>query len=490
MTEERTIARRKARDILVLAMAAAALFCFKIPILLNDPFFIGDSGIRMANAGRIIITVGGRTWLPLLQSHIHAFYKLGLPYWAFKFIPAFYFLLAVAFLGLLIHRILDEKPAGLLFALFAMTCFSYNHGVAWFSVNLYQEIIEACFFYLLLLLGMLDLRKRLSLLVIGGLALLTRDTFCVYLLVLSIINFRKIASDKRYLASFAFLWSVLALWSLATPIRSLLVNGRWPKFPYEWPIMVSRLYEVNHLRVLKSILISMQRSRVEYMILGLVAALSIIVLYHAVKKTRAFAWDGFDRQFAVLSLSSLAVIYGLFLYFDPMQGQASHGNPRLCLPLVWNLFIWAGIIFKKARACPWPLRIGSRGAVVIGLMASCLLYSGVAEHLFAANSSETTAFFGTIERFGRERAGRGENTAACMIMPDDDKYNDLFLGPTLYMERRQLTEDSVFFQLNPCTGCDIVVTRGKFQFVDIGFSRFANGMVRGVPFAAYRNKSR
>jgi hypothetical protein len=321
---------QKRSAISYLVIAALALLFVKVNILLNNPFFVGDSGVRMDGAGKIIVQVENRPWLPFLQMHIWSFYKLGMPYWAFKFIPAFYFFIAVLMLGLLTYRMLGENRHGLIFSLFLMLCFSCHRSIAFLSVNLYQEILEIAFLYLLLYLGMLDLKKRYFLLAIGSIALLTRDSFGIYLLVLSFLNLRKIISDKKYFFSFTFLWTIPVCWHGAMLFRRLLASGRWPRWPLEWPLMINRLPgALNHVRTLRSLVSSLASNRILLFTAGLMVVFVSMALYSIVKRRKGICFGDSQRKFMIFSVSSLAVMYALVLIFDPMQ--YSYGNPRLSI---------------------------------------------------------------------------------------------------------------------------------------------------------------
>lgn len=84
---------------LLLLTLALVLFVVRAQVAVNDPFFSGDAAFRMNHANRPIVRMANRPWLPYLQTHIWAFYHLGLPAYAFHLIPCFYFLLAVSALG-------------------------------------------------------------------------------------------------------------------------------------------------------------------------------------------------------------------------------------------------------------------------------------------------------------------------------------------------------------------------------------------------------
>src|ERR1700726_4526311 len=86
-----------------ICVLAAVIFGIRLTEAIHDPFFTGDAGHRLHLARLPIVRIGNRTWLPMLQVHIWAFYLLRLPYYAFKIIPCFYCFVALLFLGILTY---------------------------------------------------------------------------------------------------------------------------------------------------------------------------------------------------------------------------------------------------------------------------------------------------------------------------------------------------------------------------------------------------
>ncbi len=207
---------------------ALALLAHKVWIAMLDPNFGGDAGIRMENAARPIFRLGNRVWLPLLQVHIWLLHFLRPPYPFYNLIPCFYFFAAVVSLGLLGLRCLGRTWSGILFTLAVMFCFAEQGLVSRASTTLYQETLGVAFFYLLLYLGALNLRKAPVLILLGALALLTRDTFQFYLLSLTLLNWKTILSDRALRRSFLFLWCIPVLWLLSIPFGYLVHDGRLP----------------------------------------------------------------------------------------------------------------------------------------------------------------------------------------------------------------------------------------------------------------------
>jgi hypothetical protein len=244
-----------------LVLTAVLLFILNLSSILNNPFFPGDSGNRLDHAGSIIMTVGKHVWLPFLQMHIWALYKCGAPYWVFKLIPVIYSLIATLFLGLLAYRILYKKYWALLFSMILMVCFSFQHVIKFLSLNLYQEILETALLYVLLYLGALNLEKKWSLLIIATLALFTRETCFFYLLVITVINHKKIISDGKYLCSFLWLWSIPVFW-LYFSLLKVRPFSSWPWFINKIPLSTK-----VHLNSLSNVVSAFQSSGIVFLAL-------------------------------------------------------------------------------------------------------------------------------------------------------------------------------------------------------------------------------
>ena len=77
-----------------------------------------------------------------------------------------------------------------------MVCFGLNPLVQGLSVALYQEMLGIALFYLLLVGGVLEGRRSPLLWLAAAAALVNRDTFWIYLLVVSALNWRSIFHQR------------------------------------------------------------------------------------------------------------------------------------------------------------------------------------------------------------------------------------------------------------------------------------------------------
>ena len=428
-----------------LALTAILLFIFNLSSILNNPFFIGDSGFRLDHAGRIMLW-SQHVWMPFLQMHIWALYKCGAPYWAFKLIPAVYFMIATLFLGLLTYRILHKGFWGLLFSIFLMIFFSFQPEVRFLGLNLYQEIIETALFYILLYLGALNLKKKWSLLIIATFALLTRDTFSLYLLVITVINYKKIILDTKYFCSFFWLWLIPIIWYGFCLFKMKLISS------------AAKI----HLNGLSSFSSALQSSGTLYFVVALAGMAFFIFLFFRWNKSLEFKQEGFETDFKIFSLFSLVIIYGLYMLFDPWQ--CTFGNGRMMMPLLPHMFIWAGIIYKNIDECPVKWQI----------LLRIILISGVVSMIGGPKKGNDDRSHNEIARFCYSMQDLRKNyysidkPMVCIIGKDYYDIIEPFIAPTLYTSREYiLPKDILSFET-----CDMVIAPSQFVFKDLRFFKY------------------
>jgi len=416
---------------------ALLLLAQKILIVLWDPVFTGDAGIRMDTAFRPIFLLGNRMWLPYLQLHIWIFYLLKMPYRFYNLIPCFYFFVAVLSLGLLSLRQLGRTWPGILFTLALILGFAQQQLASRMSTTLYQEILGAAFLYLLLDLGALQLRKSRILLALGILALLTRDTFQFYLLSLTLLNWKTIVRDGDYRRSFLLLWAVPAGWLLSIPFLHLWHDGRFPRSLVEWPLMINKDDPpVSLLSLsLSSLWTGLMFSRAA--ILALLVVLSGLAIRWGSKRAAPLPENGageFSRRFTPFSLLSLGMIYCAIILFNPTR--ATFGNSRMAFPLLEHLFVWALLALAASYSCRTAQRCTARILVIVGLVLSL---NPTARAWIPRHNEVTTKVYPDLERLLHEVS---PNATPVVCFGPDTIY-DLyarFVAPTLYAQRRYLPE--------------------------------------------------
>lgn len=394
------------------AAFASILFIWKVMIALGDPSFTGDAAVRMLNARRPIAPMGNRVWLPYLQVQIWLLSRFEVPYSYFNLIPCLHLFLAVLGLGLLGLRFLGRNWEGLLISLAVMFCFAQQRVIAPNSTMLYQEIIGIALFYLLLYGGTLELAKRRWLLLVGATAMLARDSIWIYLFTLTLLNVKKILSDIKYRWSFAFLWTIPPLWLIIVLIGWLVLNGRLPTFPTEWPLMINK--EGN--QAISSLAASLQHlwksafsSRAVYLVLAGVAAWVV----HGIESRRARTENSlaadFARRFKPFTLLSLAICYSLIFLFDPWQ--YTEGSGRMYVPVIEQTFIWFILIAAAARTYRPSTRAITMALLMAGMLAS--LDTRIGSWIPVWNSAKVEAYEEVAALIDKAAAGR--KPMACMI---------------------------------------------------------------------------
>jgi hypothetical protein len=352
-------------------LLAVALLIWKVAIAMSDPSFPYNAGLRMSKASQPVARLGNRVWLPYLQVQIWFLYLLKLPYADYNLIACAHFFVAVLFLGLLGLRIIGRTFSGLAFSLVVMFSFAQQRLFSELSVSLFQEIPAAAFFYLLLYSGALVLTRRWWLVAIGGVALLCRDTFWIYLFSLTLLNRKEVFAERSYRRSFACLWAIPILWLLVIPLGWLAHEGRLPSFPTEWPLMIHKADNraVTSIVVsLGSLWASLVSSRAVY----LLAAGAVAGAVHFMEKRRTgpAAKAGpadFVSHFRRFSALSLGIVYVLIVLFDPWQ--VTFGAGRMSAPLLEQAFLWSLIAFSASDSYRPAARVLTRVALVAGLLA-------------------------------------------------------------------------------------------------------------------------
>jgi hypothetical protein len=461
---------------------ALALLAQKVLIAILNPSFGGDAGIRMNAAPLAYFRVGNRVWLPYLQLHIWLFYHLRLPYRLYNLIPCFYFFVAVVSLGMLGLRLLGRTWPGILFTLTVMFCFAENRLVSGLATTLYQEILGVAFFYLLLYLGALDLRKARVLVLLGALALLTRDTFQFYLLSLTLLNWKTILADRAYRRSFLFLWAIPVMWQLSIPLGYLLFDRRLPRSLTEWPLTINKDQEgaVSHLSIsLASLWTGMLESGA-IVLLACVVLAWVVIRWNARPAGPALGHEAqeFTRRFGPFSLLSLGMIYSAIALFNPTK--ATFGNGRMAFPLIEHLFIWVLLALAATFSCRGISRYAARVLVMAGLLASL---SPLARRWVPQYNSEANTVYPDLQRLLRETS---PNAMPVVCFGPENTFETFsrFVAPTLYAQRRYLQGGTEIPK-----DCSLWISRPAAVPHETGdFEKVREYPVRGDLYYVYRRR--
>jgi hypothetical protein len=450
---------------------AAALTALIMPVLIADPFFGGDEAHRMHLAQYPAIRLDNRVWLPVLQLHIWAIYQFQPPLYVFKLVSCFYYFAAIFLVGVLAFNQTGRSRSGLVFSLALAFCFARQQMIMSLGMSLMQEIIGVALFLLLLQSGALELRKKWWLLLTVVLALLTRDDFWIYLFVVSLLNWRKILSDRSYIYAFFALWSVPALWSLMIPFGYWFVDGRFPDFPAEWPLGINKDANqgVSDLHAsLASLWLSLTRTGVLYFIAGLVVLWGVLQVYRPRMERHSFPAGRLAAVFKPFSLASLGVIYALIFLFDPWE--ATPGAGRMSFPLLIHAFVWAIVLFAEACA----------SHRVMKYVAVLLIFPGLAMSLnldplnvHARDYDQIKAVYQEVER-DLDLLVPVKQDLVCIS--DKNYFSALrsLLPPLLYRKRLMLAQE---VNPNPDDCAVIFISAGSAQAAGAGFRAYKDYLI-------------
>lgn len=342
--------------LLTLALLAALLHGWES---LADPLLGGDPSLRVFQADRPVIKLGNRVWLPFLQLHIWLYHLLHLPAAGVKLIGVAYLLVAFSALGLYWRRILGPGPLPLALAALAVLAFALQPLNNPHS-DLMQEPVGYAFFFLLAWLFSRPTPLGPLVLSVAAAALLTRDTYWVYLLVLTLFHLPQ-------LRSFAILWLIPISWlGLAVPALYWAVYHRLPQFPHEWPRMTNPAARPPALlESLQSLSTALLTSHVAFLAAGVALAAALLL-----RAPRRSSPDPFTITLTRAVPVALLLVYGLLLALDPWQ--ATPGNRRQAAPLMELCFLVAPLLLRRAATASLPIRLGATASLLAGLIVSTL----------------------------------------------------------------------------------------------------------------------
>jgi hypothetical protein len=470
--------------LLCLLILALALTALRIPVAVSNPCFSGDEAHRMHMAAFPAIRLDNRVWLPVLQVHIWLLYRFHAPAYAFRLVPCFYYFLSLVLLGALSLKHLGRGRLGLALSLALVAICASQGMVTSLGASLMQEIIELPLLLLLLLGGALELKKKWWLLPASAFALLTRDTFWICLFVVTLLNWRKILSDRTYIYSFLVLWSVPVCWLLMTPVGHFLADGRWPAFPTRWPLGINKSgnHAVSDLsRSLPSVWTALTTTRVVHF-----AAILFLVgigLQFCRRKSgdTSRASDDFASRFAPFSLLSLFLTYSLFILLDPWQ--ATFGDSRMSTPLLFHGLIWAVVLIRQSLVCPGAMKYVAVAVILAGMVTSTTIAK---EAWFPKDYTQVNRVYGEIERDLSRVAQIGE-LRVCIVDADYFSALHALVKPTLYAKRRVVLRSAKTQPQN----CDVVFARmGSEYLPGEGFDKYKDYVIDGRAYALFVSQRR
>ena len=406
---------------------------------LNDPIYSPDAGFRVFFAERPVTKLGNRFWLPFLQVHIWLYYLAGLPIAGLKLITVVYYTCGLACLGLYWRRMLGSTGIASVAGLFATLCFGLNR-LAVGTPTLMQEPVGLGLFFFFVLLASRDRPLPWVALVAGCLAMVTRDTYWIYLFAVTLIDLRNLPWGKLRLWFYGGLWITPIIWlCVCIPAIYLIVFRRLPRFPIEWPLMYNPAGRPPTMpETLQSLAVAFTESRSIYVAAGLAVA---VVALLAWRRSRFF--DLFDHsRFQALTIRAvpiaLAISYGLIIALDPWQ--ETPGVWRMCWPLVELCFVLAPLLIRASSSAPRIVRAVTAVAIVAGLLAAAGPPNRARRRLPA---DVIQAEHAKLERL-LDPTGEGEPIDVCLKAKRRwDVFQELN-APTFYQRQRYLLpEDAV-----------------------------------------------
>lgn len=351
-----------------ICLVALLIGCYKAWLAVDEPLLGTDAGFRVFNAHVPVIKIGNRVWLPFLQAHIWLYRFLGLPFTGLKLISVFYVTLGAMCLGLYWRRVLGSSAWSAVLAIAAAVCFAAH----WLSVetrDLMQEPIGAGLFFALLMIASSGRTLPRAGFAVAAAALVTRDSYWVYLFVVTIIGLGRLPWSSRRLRGYAFLWAVPILWlAVAIPLIYLIGLGRLPRIPFEWPFPYNLAEAAaGSMSSAESLRIALVDSRTLPMAAGV--ALAYVVL--ALRGPRSAFWRFHDSEFAGTTMCAapiaLVLAYGLIWAANPWQ--VTPGNPRAAWPLLEISFAVAPLLIASAISGSNRTRLFVATPILAGMLA-------------------------------------------------------------------------------------------------------------------------
>lgn len=289
---------------------SVVFYLFHLYPTLVNPFFPGDSGIRLDQADRLIPYSGPRVWLPFLQSHIFLLYHLHVPLSLYFLIPAIYFVIFLFLINFIGIKFLGKTIVSVLFLTTFLFALTNNWLIIWLATQLMQE--APTFAFLPLLLYAYISRNIPLLFFLTSVSLLTREYFWVIFVVLGILPY--LSGKVRPLPRIYWLFcGIPILWLIATNQPLWLANAL-PHPEITIPILFNRLQALGNV---------LDTSH-------LIPVYFVLVFGMAMTFLSKNAKSSLSDTFITLSFLSLGGISLYIILADPWQ--ITPGNPRSIFP--------------------------------------------------------------------------------------------------------------------------------------------------------------
>jgi hypothetical protein len=339
-------------------IAVALLLAWSYSDSFLHPTFFGDQGLRLDHADELVFDAGPRIWLPFLQLHIHALYRLHAPVGAFLLVPYAYTVLSLFLLVALCRAALRDERAAFLASALLLIAFA-GASFQWLGRSLYQEVIVIPLFLALVYLFYFAPQRRGVFIVVLAVGMLTREVFWIWWLAFLALHWRGRLRDLRLRAGVAALGAIPVAWLVWTGQSPLLTRDVGEK-----PILFEGLG--RRATIFGAQLVSES-------LLPLIVLLAVI--FAVVLRKRGVRGLSF-RGYHVFSLVSLAAIYGYVLLFRPFQVTAE--NTRMLVPLYAHLLFWAIVAWRDASQLDGRVSTATRIVCAVGVLSLLKVHAIVA----------------------------------------------------------------------------------------------------------------
>jgi len=318
-----------------ICLVASLIAAYQAWLFLGDPLYGNDSGYRVFFADRPVVKIGNRIWLPFLQVHIWLYHLLGLPAGGVKLISTFYSFGAQR-LNLETGPLMQEPIGVALFCGFLLLA-SNGSAFPWIGV-------------------------------LCAAAMMTRDTYWIYLFAATLVAWRSIIANRRRLLAYTALWAVPILWlAVCVPAIYLAAYSRLPSIPIEWPLMYNAAGPASRMSAAESLWLGLVRAGVLPLAAGIAAGAATLAFWARSRFLSLFDFTEFSKTAVRAAPVAIAIVYGLVWIVDPWQ--VTPGNPRAGWPLLEVCFAVAPLLVQAAGSAPPGVRLFVTAAIVVGLAA-------------------------------------------------------------------------------------------------------------------------
>lgn len=393
------------------------------PDLIN-PIFPGDSGHRLNLAQTLIIHVGNRIWLPLLQIHIYLLYFLKPPLFVYKLIPFFYFLTFLLLLNKLCNKILGKGFINLLFALLLLFSFANNGLILFLGTNLYQEIIVFAFFYILLYVYFVTKKVSFISYLLVFTALLSREYFWIYYWVFFVLYL--LFKEKIHIKIplyFISLGIVPIIWLFFTK-QSIFLKSSLSNHNLKMQLILDRVYNFYKIETSGSVLL-----------ISLILIICFIATYFFTsrqEKKRSNNLVGYH----IFSFISLMLTYLYIFVQNPWRETPN--NPRIIAPFLIFIPFWLIISFKNSQFLTGYKKLFVSILIIFGLISLNNGYTGLLKSINRLSSIKKQRFYSEISELTQNyKITHYKSSVNIGVLGLDywDEYGAFLVGPLLYQER-------------------------------------------------------